>query len=245
MDATDDKIWGLDRVKLTPGSHVSFADGACPLELASWISDEAWSDRPQSVCPIIGTFVRAWNDALPDDKRTEILLPLVPKLVGTRADRDVERRRAFMAADWLVRVNLPEWLTLAGFEDDAQRLASLEEITSLDDLTRVQSQLDTILPTVSAACARGWKNDWDTGRDAPRDDIWFDAFETTWAGPYAICRVYIRHSVWENTHTVAQNAAGAAFWGPSQAHLVLPVPELTQLAQALIEQMIVVRCNDR
>ena len=71
-----------------------------------------------------------WNDNLPSDEaRTRLLLPLVPKLIGTRGSKALENRRATMAVDWLIRVHAPAWLRLAGLTADADALAGLPEIT--------------------------------------------------------------------------------------------------------------------
>lgn len=231
----------LRKLRLSPGSHASLTDGACPLELVSWVASEEWSDRPQCACPVISTFIRAWNDALPEDKRSLLLLPLVTKIVGTRANRDIEQYRAFMVADWLVRMNAPSWLRLAGLGSEAEFLVSLAEITSLENVSAWRPQLEIVGRTARAACAAAWKTEWNTGRDAPRDAAWFEAWETTWAGPYAVCKVFLWHSVWETARDTAQNAAGAVFWGPTRDNIRLPTPDLTQSALALIDRMIAVR----
>ena len=57
----------------------------CAMEAVAFVAGELWSDHPECACPVIGAFMRAWNDGLADDvERTTLLRPLVPKLVGTR-----------------------------------------------------------------------------------------------------------------------------------------------------------------
>jgi hypothetical protein len=80
-------------VKLGRGKHSSPDHGACVMELASMLAGERFSDRPRTVCPVIGAFLRTYNDAL-DDERRQDLYPYAADAVGTLADADVERRRA-------------------------------------------------------------------------------------------------------------------------------------------------------
>ncbi len=73
--------------ELKSGAHTA-NDGAamCAMEAAAWVAGEPWSDHPECVCPVIGAFMRSWNDSLPDDRRTALLLPLIPATIGTRGN---------------------------------------------------------------------------------------------------------------------------------------------------------------
>ena len=98
----------LRAIKLRFGTHESLETGACVLEAASYVAGENFSDEPDCVCPVIGAFVRAWNDALPDDAtRTRLLLPLIPRLIRSRSTPAVESRRSWLALDWLQRAPHP------------------------------------------------------------------------------------------------------------------------------------------
>ena len=61
-------MWGdrwlssTSSVRLEPGRHRSPGDGVCVVELASMIAGEKFTDRPNCVCPVIGSFLRCWND---------------------------------------------------------------------------------------------------------------------------------------------------------------------------------------
>src|SRR6185437_920560 len=79
---------------LDSGSHQSFSEGACAIELVSFVAGEPWSDHPECVCPVLGAFIRAWNDGLPEDRRTDLLRPLLPRLIGTRGSCELAERRA-------------------------------------------------------------------------------------------------------------------------------------------------------
>src|SRR6185312_3074701 len=74
----------LARVKaLSLGAHGNVKDGMCAMEAVAYVAREPWSDHPECACPVLSAFMRSWNDGLPDDERTSLLLPLIPRLVGT------------------------------------------------------------------------------------------------------------------------------------------------------------------
>jgi hypothetical protein len=125
-------IIDLDAIELAEGAHPSWEDGACLLEAVSYVAGEPWTDHPECVCPVLAAFGRAWNDALPDDKRTELLRPFIPKLIGTRSTVDVQDARAFMATDWAVRTYTPVWLRAVGLEEEATELEALPELSSVE-----------------------------------------------------------------------------------------------------------------
>src|ERR1700749_2180136 len=80
-------------VPLSRGKHATPSNGACVMELASMLAGEGFSDRPASVCPVIAAFLRAYNDAV-DDNRRQDLYRFASASVGTRATPDVTRARA-------------------------------------------------------------------------------------------------------------------------------------------------------
>lgn len=127
--------------RLGAGSHGSLDEGACAMEWVSYLAGEPFSDSPACTCPVIGAFVRAWNDGLPDGERDEILRPLLHRLIGTR-NSALEERRALMAADWLVRTHTPAWLRLAGLTEHANALASLPEITDMAQVPSIRGPLE-------------------------------------------------------------------------------------------------------
>jgi hypothetical protein len=86
-------------VRLARGRHQSPDQGACVMELASMLAGEPFSDHPQSVCPVVGAFLRAYNDGLPDDRRQD-LYEYAAKSVGTASSRRVRRARARMCLEW-------------------------------------------------------------------------------------------------------------------------------------------------
>lgn len=73
----------LKTVVLKKGSHKSFEQGACVMEMVSYIANEPWSDRPNCACPILTDFAIRYNDRVPDKQRQK-LKSLIPKLmIGT------------------------------------------------------------------------------------------------------------------------------------------------------------------
>jgi hypothetical protein len=69
------------------------------VELASMIADEEFSDRPRCVCPVIGAFLRGWNDRAPHAERQR-LAPYAAHIVGSRGSREVTRERRDMCLEW-------------------------------------------------------------------------------------------------------------------------------------------------
>jgi hypothetical protein len=63
------------------------------MELASMLAKEPFTDRPATISPVIGAFLRTYNDGLDDGLRQD-LYPLASLIVGTAAGRAVERERA-------------------------------------------------------------------------------------------------------------------------------------------------------
>lgn len=134
---------------------------------------------PPDVCRVLGTFVRAWHDALPDHDhntiykpplirlfgalvgsrdevlpardRNTLIKPLLPRLVGTRGFANLAERRALMAGDWLVRVHTPAWLRLAKLIVHAEALEGLPEITSMDQVQSIQGLIEISRHAAEAA----------------------------------------------------------------------------------------------
>lgn len=100
-------------IRLTVGQHASPADGLCLMEAVALCVGERHGDWPDCVCPVLIEFGRVLNDAMPDRWRTDLLLPLVPVLVGTLdpgsescgiTSTALERARARILVGWCVNV---------------------------------------------------------------------------------------------------------------------------------------------
>lgn len=182
-------------------------DGAlCAMEAVAHLAGEPLSDRPACASPVISAFVRTWSDGLPQAARDGRILPLLPRLVGTRGSEPVERRRAGMVADWLVRVHLPAWFHLAKLNVEADVLAGLPEIRDLGDLARLCDDLRrarkraaianlTLRQTGPYVRAAAWDAAQRAAWTAIRDDleaaggpILAAAWDTAYAAAYAAAR---------------------------------------------------------
>lgn len=107
------RLADLHGLTFSYGAHKIRADGTCAMEAAAWLAGEPHSDSPACTCPVIAEFIRTWNDGLPKDAdRRRLLGPLVVEIVGTRNDALCERR-ALMALDWVMRVQVPAWMRLS------------------------------------------------------------------------------------------------------------------------------------
>ena len=153
--AVVDRLARLDEIKLESGSHQNFEKGVCAMELVSYLADEPFSDHPKCVSPVVGQFLRSWNDALDDEGRQK-LKPYLARAISTSSDgRDEER--AWLLTDWLVRVCAPAWLELAGVKDSPAALRALPPLTSAEAARSAQ-------PTIGKA-----RQDRAAARDAARD----------------------------------------------------------------------------
>lgn len=59
----------LDTLTLAEGSHPDPDAGMCVMEAVAYFAHEPHSDHPACVSPVIGAFLRRWNDDLDDDGR--------------------------------------------------------------------------------------------------------------------------------------------------------------------------------
>src|SRR3954467_13902014 len=80
-------------VRLRRGKHASPEKGVCVMELASMLAGEPFSDRPQAVCPVIGAYLRSYNDVV-DDERRQDLYRYASEAIGTAGAAAPRRRRA-------------------------------------------------------------------------------------------------------------------------------------------------------
>jgi hypothetical protein len=65
------------------------------MELASMLAEEPFSDRAGTVSPVLGAFLRTYNDGL-DDERRQDLYGLAAAVVGTSGGRRERARRRTM-----------------------------------------------------------------------------------------------------------------------------------------------------
>jgi len=138
-------------VRLSRGKHGSPRSGACVMELASMLAGEPFTDQPMTACPVIGGFMRAYNDAC-DDRRRQDLLPYAAAVVGTRGDDDLTERRAAACLRFAQHVRTPRtrvgrWLaarrpsagTIGRPAVEAAGVIAARALRKVDDVTHRQA----------------------------------------------------------------------------------------------------------
>ena len=210
----------------------------CVMEAVAYVAREPWSDHPACVSPVIAAFARAWNDGLPDAERNSLLMPMIPKFVGTIGSDALENRRATMAADWLIRVYTPAWLRLAGLTSHADTLANLPEIIDF-------AKVPALMPALGAArkdAAAAWSAARDAAPVAARSAALVAARSAALAAALVAARVAARIVAWDAARDAAGDAAWDAAWSAAAAaagdKLEPTVKELQASAIGLLNRMI-------
>ena len=98
-------------IRLSKGKHTSKEHGACVMELASMLAGEPFSDHPASVCPVVGSLMRAYNDSI-DDRRRQDLYNYAARVVDSRGSADLERMRTEYVTDWMAKPTARSWTRL-------------------------------------------------------------------------------------------------------------------------------------
>ncbi len=223
---------------LAAGPHAGAEAGLCALEAVAYLAGEPHSDEPACASPSLAAFIRTWSDRLPQEERDALILPLVPRLVGTRGSEALERRRVALVADWLVRTHLPAWFRLAKLNVEADELADRPALGSVADLAAWCDHLRrarkraavanlTLRLTGNAVRAAAWDGAHQAAWAVLRDEV--DA-----AGPP------IRAAGWDAAYAAAYAAARAC----GKAPLEPTRRALQDSALALVERMIALREAD-
>jgi hypothetical protein len=214
----------LDKQIVRSGAHDHPDDGMCVMEMVAYIAREAHSDNPQCVSPVIGAFMRSWNDGLDDDDRQQ-LKALIPVVMDTRSTPEDEERRAWMALDWLVRVHAPAWLRLAGLVEQAERMEGLAELKAGMSVPSIKPTLDAVRKDAAAA------------RAAARDAARAAAGAAAWAAAGAAAGAAAWDAAWDAAGDAARDAAGDAARAAAGAALRPTVVTLQASALDLVERM--------
>jgi hypothetical protein len=123
------------------GNPVEETEG-CVIDWASWLHRKVWKDSDPSISPVIQRFCITLNDRW-DDEARQRLVPYIPRVLGTAStNRDVDRRRGWLAADWAIRTAAPAWLRVAGKNDLAATLEALEEIRTAKQARTARDLID-------------------------------------------------------------------------------------------------------
>ena len=73
------------------------------------LAGQPFSAYPSCVCPVIAAFMRTYNDLI-DDARRRDLYPYAAAIVGSKATKREERKRARMCRNWVTRIAAPTFL---------------------------------------------------------------------------------------------------------------------------------------
>lgn len=92
----------IEDIQLSRGNHKTRETGLCVMEAVAWIAGEEHTDMPKCVSPVISKYCQVLNDSGNDAVR-ERLKPYIYKMIGT-ASPELDEQRAFIAADFAVRV---------------------------------------------------------------------------------------------------------------------------------------------
>jgi hypothetical protein len=115
----------IESKKLDNGPHKSFEQGACIMEMVSYLANEPWSDRPKCACPALTSYAMSLNDTLTDEHR-QLLKPFVPLLAGSRSTPEVQLARKKLIRWRNVTVTYPTVIDTLKLPDIAAKLRSFE-----------------------------------------------------------------------------------------------------------------------
>ena len=221
--------------RLSKGSHAYQEEGMCTMEMVAYLAGESHSDHPQCACPVIAAFVRRLNDAMPnDDIRTSLLLPLVPRLIGTRSTPEIELRRGYLAADFAARAAAPAALRAAGLDEEAQTLELLPEV--VDHTATEAASAAAKAATSAAERVTDWATAKVTAKATAKATDWATAKATTSAADRAAASAAAKAAT-----SAAYWAAEAAYWATAKATAAAAISAgIYESTIQLIERMIAV-----
>lgn len=89
---------------LSKGAHPDPSEGACVMEMVSFLAGEEWSDTPSCTHPVLARMAQVVNDRLPDAERHR-LVPLIGRLFGTGESGTEHERKVLSVrlACWCAR----------------------------------------------------------------------------------------------------------------------------------------------
>ena len=156
------------------------------MEWVSYLAGEPHGDQPRCVSPVLRAFCTSLNDSLEDGPRQR-LRPYLARTIGT-TDDGLDQARSWMALDWLVRTYAPTWLTAAGLNDAAQRLATLPALVDGSDLQpslvalgRARHDARAAWSEALGAARAAARAPWAAGRAAARETAWSASGAPAWA----------------------------------------------------------------
>lgn len=111
------------------GKGVNGDADVCVMQAVDWLAGgDGRSDAPECASPVIARYCVCLNDSPLFADHRDLLKPYAPKIVGTRDSDDADRIRAYIAADYAVRVFAPIWLRAFGRDDWAKEIEAVVPI---------------------------------------------------------------------------------------------------------------------
>ena len=229
----------LEKLTLESGSHSDFEEGVCVMEAAAYIAGEKFSDHPTCVSEVIGSFMRSWNDGLPDNEaRDRLLKPLVSVIIGTKTTEADDIRRSQMAVDWMVRVYTPGWMDLLPTgKEIAAKLRALPELKTNADCRDAQPLLDEASKIASAARSAAWIAARSAAWIAARSAAWSAARSAAWIAAWSAACSAARSAAWSAAWIAARSAAWSAARSAAESALRETTEHLQASAQDLVRRM--------
>jgi hypothetical protein len=209
----------MEDIILKSGKHETREDGVCLMEAVAYLAGETHSDSPACTDPVLATFGRVLNDTMTDAERA-LLVPLMPKLVGTVGDHTLSLRRAMLLCDGVVRQIVPSALEAVDLTADAQRLRDLKPITDSASASAARSVAESIA--------------WSDARYAVWYAVWSAAFAARSAARSAESAARQARSTTESVESAAWSAESAA-WSAKSAARQAVMKQLVELFAAASE----------
>lgn len=100
---------------LSHGGHKNPKDGACVMEMVSYIAGEHWTDRPDCVHEVIQEIARNVNDFVSDDNRN-VITEMIPRFIGTDKIKGKKRLTQLTAEKMQAHPDMARW-TVPGTEN--------------------------------------------------------------------------------------------------------------------------------
>ena len=220
----------IESTILTVGKHESREKGVCVMELVAWLAGESHTDFPECVDRGISRVLQKFNDRMNLTDRNKYLKPLLLKVIGSNASLEIRIKRAFVTADWTVRIILPTAFDLMGKKEWAKKLRVLAPIIDIatakiarDKTQEVKVAAYAAATTATAAAA--------AAAAAAAGDV---AAAVAYAGDVAAAAAY------------AGDAAAGAYAGDAAAYAATAADdagrlEIWPLAVNMIEAMIAIK----
>jgi hypothetical protein len=235
-----DRVAALDTIILAYGSHKSWDDGACAMEVVAWLAGEGITDAPACASGVLRLYTILLNDRWSDQAR-QALKPFLPRMVGT-ADDGQDEARSYLALDWLVRTYTPAWLDLAGLTAEARELRDLRRIVDLAAAQSAGPVVRAVRRQAAAAQAEARAAAWAAARaaawDAARAAAGDAARAAAWDAARDAAGDAARAAAWDAARDAAGDAARAAAGDAARDALAPTVTALQASALELLDRMI-------